>query len=88
VQLFVRTVKKLQFTDSVMNSPALFFIATVYTVIGEPPSAGTTQAMVTLVFEFSEVVGAAGTLGFAAAITFTSDESAPYPTELSAATLK
>jgi hypothetical protein len=43
---------------------------------------------VTLVFKFTEVVGAAGTLGFAAALTATSDESAPKPTELHAVTLK
>jgi hypothetical protein len=88
VQLFIETVKKLQLADSVMKEPTLFFIATVYPVIGEPPSAGNTQAIITLVFEILEVVGAAGTLGFAAAITFTSDESAPYPTKLKAATLK
>jgi hypothetical protein len=74
VQLVVET---LQLTDSTENVPILFLIATVYAVIGEPPSRGATQVIVTLVFKFTEVVGAAGTLGFAAALTATSEESAP-----------
>ena len=64
----------LQLTDSVSNVPALFLIATVYAVIGEPPSIGATQVIVTLVFEFTEVVGAAGTLGFANSVTVISCE--------------
>ena len=35
----------------------------MYAVIGEPPSVGATQVIVTLVFEFTEVVGAAATFG-------------------------
>jgi hypothetical protein len=38
------------------------------------------------VLEFT-VVGASGTSGFAAALTFTLVESAPYPIELRAVTL-
>ncbi len=38
----------------------------MYAVIGEPPSLGATQVILTLVFEFTEVVGAAGTLGIVA----------------------
>ncbi len=62
-------------------------IATVYPVIGEPPSAGATQVMVTLVFEFTVVVGEVGTLGSAAALMTISDDSAPKPSKLRAATL-
>jgi hypothetical protein len=59
-------VETLQLIDSVLYFPSLFLIATVYAVIGEPPSLGATQVIVTLVFEFTEVVGAAGTLGIVA----------------------
>ena len=61
VQLVVAT---LQFADSVMYVlPSLYRIATVYPVITEPPFPGATQAIVTLMFEFTDIVGAAGTLG-------------------------
>jgi len=43
--------------------------------------------MVTLMFELTEVVGAAGTLGTAEALIATSVESAPRPTRLRAVTL-
>jgi hypothetical protein len=46
----------------------------VYPVIGEPPLFGATQAIVTLMLELTEVVGAARTLGIAAALILTSDE--------------
>ena len=56
----------LQFTDSIVNvAPSLSRIFTIYAVIIEPPFAGATQVMVTLVLEFNEVDGAAGTLGSA-----------------------
>jgi hypothetical protein len=60
----------------------------VYAVIAEPPLEGATQLMVTLTFVFTDVVGAAGTLGMAAALMATSDESVPKPTRLRAVTLK
>jgi len=60
----------------------------MYEVIAEPPFDGATQLMVTLVFEFTVVVGAAGTLGIAAALIDTSDESGPSPTRFLAVTLK
>ena len=44
--------------------------------------------IVTLVFELTDVIGAAGTLGLAAALTFTSEESVPKPTKVRAVTLK
>jgi hypothetical protein len=47
----------------------------VYAVIAEPPLEGATQLIVTLMFELTVVVGAAGTLGLAAALTLNSDES-------------
>ena len=43
--------------------------------------------MVTLTFVFTAVVGAAGTLGMAAALMATSDESVPKPTRFRAVTL-
>lgn len=43
--------------------------------------------MVTLTLEFTVVVGAAGTLGMAAALIATSAESTPIPTRLLALTL-
>jgi hypothetical protein len=60
----------------------------VYVVIAEPPLEGATQLMVTLTFVLTAVVGAAGTLGMAAALMATSDESVPKPTRLRAVTLK
>jgi hypothetical protein len=60
----------------------------VYAVIAEPPLEGATQLIVTLTFVFTAVVGAAGTLGMAAALMATSDESVPKPTRLRAVTLK
>jgi hypothetical protein len=59
----------------------------VYAVIAEPPLEGATQLIVTLTFVFTAVVGAAGTLGIAAALMATSDESVPKPTRLRAVTL-
>ena len=56
-------------------------------VIGEPPLFGAVQLIVTLVFEFVDVDGLAGKSGFAAALTSTSDESAPKPATLRAVTL-
>ena len=44
--------------------------------------------MVTLTFVFTDVVGAAGTLGMDAALIDTSVESEPRPTILRAVTLK
>ena len=63
-------------------------MATVYAVIVEPPLNGASQLMVTLTFELTVVVGAAGTLGMAAALMATSVESAPRPTRVRAVTLK
>ena len=81
-------VETLQFADSVMNvTPSPLRIATVYPVIAEPPLNGASQVIVTLTFVFTVVVGTAGTLGIAAALTFNSDESAPKPTVLRAVTL-
>ena len=82
-------VDTLQFADSVVYVvPSLWRIATVYAVIAEPPLEGATQLIVTLTFVFTAVVGAAGTLGFAAALTLNSDESSPRPTRVRAVTLK
>ncbi len=50
----------VQLAYAVNVDPSL--IATVYPVITEPPSAGATQLIMTLVREFT-VVGAAGVLG-------------------------
>ena len=44
--------------------------------------------MVTLVLEFTDVTGATGVLGFAAALMLNSAESAPKPIKLRAVTLK
>ena len=60
----------------------------MYEVIGEPPLDGATQLIVTLTFVFAAVDGAAGTLGIAAALIVTSDESAPKPASVRAVTLK
>jgi len=57
-------------------------------VIAEPPLNGAAQVTITLTLEFTAVVGAAGTLGIAAALIETSDESSPRPTRLLAVTLK
>jgi len=82
-------VETLQFADSVVYVvPSLWRIATVYVVIAEPPLEGATQLIVTLTFVFTAVVGAAGTLGMAAALMATSDESVPKPTRFRAVTLK
>jgi hypothetical protein len=56
-------------------------------VIAEPPFDGADQVIVTLTFVFTAVDGAAGTLGLAAALTLSSDESAPKPTIVRAVTL-
>jgi hypothetical protein len=52
-----------------MNTPTLSLIATVYPEIAEPPIAGSTQVIVTLMFVFTEVDGAAGTLGGPSMVT-------------------
>jgi len=52
----------LQVTNAVKVFPSLYLIATVYPVITDPPSAGATQLIKTLLPEIV-VVGAAGTLG-------------------------
>ncbi len=70
VQLTVRPVQPVY----VVNVPSLCRIATVYPVITEPPSAGATQFINTLMPEF-EVIGAAGAEGAVAGIT------APFPAE-------
>ncbi len=66
-------------------TPSLCRIATVYPVIAEPPSAGTTQLVTTLVPEFAVVgaVGAAGTAATATAkvVIATSLDQALNPTE-------
>ena len=49
---------------------------------------GAAQLMVTLTLVLVCVVGAAGTLGTAAALMVTSDESGPRPMRFLAATLK
>jgi len=67
---------------------SLWRILTVYDVIAEPPFDGAVQLIVTLTFVFTAVVGAAGTLGIAAALIDTSDESVPKPTRFRAVTLK
>ncbi len=56
-------------------------------MIAEPLFVGAVQEIVTLVFETTEVDGATGTVGFAAALTLNSDESAPRPTTLRAVIL-
>lgn len=56
-------------------------------MIGEPPLDGAAQLIVTLTFVFAAVVGAAGTLGIAAALIATSVESAPKPARVRAVTL-
>ena len=61
---------------------------TEYEVIAEPPLEGAVQLIVTLTFEFTVVDGAVGTLGTAAALIDTSDESEPKPTRFLAVTLK
>ena len=71
----------------VVNVPSLCLIATVYPVIAEPPFAGGTQEIITSIFEFTEIVGAAGTLGTEAALTSNPGESAPKPIKLRAVTL-
>lgn len=68
--------------------PSLWRILTAYELIADPPLNGAVQLMVTLTFEFTEVVGAVGTKGTDAALIETSDESAPRPTRLRALTLK
>ena len=60
----------------------------MYAVIAEPPVEGATQLIVTLMFVLTDVDGAAGTLGLAAALTLNSDESSPRPTKVRAVTLK
>jgi hypothetical protein len=60
----------------------------VYAVIAEPPLEGAIQLIVTLMFVLAAVVGAAGTLGLAAALTLNTDESSPKPTRVRAVTLK
>jgi hypothetical protein len=64
VQLSVRPVQ-LVYVVNVVKS--LCLISTLYPVITEPPFAGATQVMITLVPEI-EVVGAAGVLGAVAYI--------------------
>lgn len=53
-------------------------------MIGEPPLLGASQEIITLVFENTEVVGAIGVVGFAAALIITSDELILLPTKLRA----
>jgi hypothetical protein len=53
----------LQLAYAVNVTPSLCLIATVYPVITEPPSAGATQLILTLVLLKFVVVGGAGTLG-------------------------
>ena len=49
----------------------------MYAVIAEPPLEGATQLILTLNFVLTAFVGAAGTLGLAAALTLNSDEYSP-----------
>ena len=71
-----------------MNVCSSFYrIETVYELITEPPFDGATQLIVTLTLVFTAVVGAAGTLGMAAALIDTSFESAPRPLRFLATTL-
>jgi len=49
---------------------------------------GAAQLIVTLTFELTAVVGAAGAFGFPAALISTSDESGPQPAAFWAETLK
>jgi hypothetical protein len=56
-------------------------------VIAEPPLDGADHVIVTETFVFTDVVGAAGTLGLAAALTLNSDESAPKPIRVRAVIL-
>ena len=87
VQIVVETLQKAYSAVKVL--PSLWRIATVYPVIAEPPLVdGADQMIVTLVFELTDVIGAAGTLGLAAALTFTSEESVPKPTKVRAVILK
>lgn len=79
----------MQFSVSNVNvCSSLYLIATLYELIAEPPLNGATQLIVTLTLEFTAVVGACGTLGMAAALMATEDESGPRPTMLRAVTLK
>jgi len=55
--------------------------------MGEPPSLGAAQVIVTLTFVFTTVDGAAGTVGIDAALIATSDESRPKPANVRALTL-
>ena len=54
-------------------------MATARAVIAKPLADGATQEIVTLTFVFTDLVGAAGTPGLAAALIATSDESASFP---------
>ena len=57
-------------------------------MIAEPPLDGADQVIVTEMFVFTDVVGAARTLGLAAALTLSSVESVPKPIRVRAVTLK
>ncbi len=56
-------VKTIQPTYVMYVTSSFLQIATVYPKIGEPPSNGATQLIVTLMFVFTEVDGASGVLG-------------------------
>ena len=85
VQVVVETLQKAYSVVNVL--PSLWRIATVYAVIADPPLYGADQVIVTLTFVFTNVDGAAGEVGFAAALTLNSDESSPEPTRVRAVTL-
>ena len=55
-------------------NPSLCLIVIEYAVKGDPPLKGANQVTTTLVFETTEVVGAVGVLGLAAALTYISEE--------------
>ena len=50
-------------------NPSLCLIVIEYAVIGDPPLNGATHVTTTPVLETTEVVGAVGVLGLAAALT-------------------
>ena len=54
----------------------------VYDIIGEPPLVGAAQVTTTLVLETTDVAGAVGVLGLAAARIANSEEKALLPTKL------
>jgi hypothetical protein len=78
----------VQLANAVNVTPSLYRIATVYPVIADPPSAGVSQVIKTLVPTIV-AVGAAGELGSVAGITapLPSGDAAELPISFVAKTL-